>query len=93
VIDNYTNTAADDVSVTTAFSDGQSFVSSFTTVPPNAAAFPADLLLKFTLSNSIPENGQIQINLPVTTTASQSNIKDICWLKNLKYKACTSSSK
>jgi hypothetical protein len=87
-IDTYTNTAADDISVTIAAADGVSTIQTIATYPPNSGLINVDLYLQFSLTSTIPVGGIITLSLPFEINLSDGHINNICWLNSVKYSEC-----
>jgi hypothetical protein len=85
------SSAAVTVTVTASNSTGRSSFVTLTTYPQTALAKDVDLYLKFSLSNSVPKGGVLELSSPLTFKIS-TNPMDQVWLAPLKYSAVSYSS-
>jgi hypothetical protein len=71
---------------------GRSSFVTKTTYPQNAMTTDVDLYLKFSLANSVPKAGVLELTSPLTFKLSTNNTKNQVWLFPLKYSAVSFSS-
>jgi hypothetical protein len=63
-----------------------------TTYPMNASTTDLDLYLKFSLANSVPKAGVLELTSPLTFKISSTNTKNQVWLSPLKYSSVSFSN-
>jgi hypothetical protein len=80
------------LTIAAANSTGRSSFVTKTTYPQNAMATDVDLYLKFSLANSVPMGGVMELTSPLTFKISSINTKNQVWLTPLKYSAVSFSS-
>eukprot|EP00359_Climacostomum_virens_P004990 CAMPEP_0204915910 /NCGR_PEP_ID=MMETSP1397-20131031/13826_1 /ASSEMBLY_ACC=CAM_ASM_000891 /TAXON_ID=49980 /ORGANISM="Climacostomum Climacostomum virens, Strain Stock W-24" /LENGTH=93 /DNA_ID=CAMNT_0052088159 /DNA_START=88 /DNA_END=365 /DNA_ORIENTATION=- len=75
-----------------ANSTGRSTFTTKTTYPTTASATDVDLYLKFSLANSVPKAGVIELTSPLTFKVSSTNTKNQVFLTPTKYSSVSFAS-
>jgi hypothetical protein len=87
-IDQYTNTAADDIAVAPATAASIPTIYGQKLYPDFFDADFVDYYLKFSLAHSIPIDGVIEIKTPGSPILPGTNIQNSCWVVGNKYTKC-----
>jgi hypothetical protein len=80
------------VTIAAPTAPGRSSFVTKTTYPMNASTTDLDLYLKFSLANSVPRGGVLELTSPLTFKISSTNTMNQVWLSPLKYSAVSFSS-